>query len=132
MPNSSTIAQLTYWGEIITQVHLNEQDNVTLHSSLDQLVDSWIEKRIIYPAEGNRLRKDWWDRPFRFRCVMTTDGATVRISSDGADGVAQEGEGDDLVLEVELHYEPTTLVVRLRGVKNGTPFAREFSPVPGH
>lgn len=128
-PNSSTIATLSVWSEVITEVHYGERDWIGRFSTIDEILEAWVEWGILIQSEATRLRRDWWGNSFHFHC-STTDGVLiVKIRSDGADGISQDGQGDDVLLELTLPINPMFAKARLRGVKNGKLYVRELSPM---
>jgi hypothetical protein len=52
--------------------------------------------------EHSLLRADGWGRRYHWQ-VFDRDGAKIiKITSDGEDGISQQGGGDDLYIEVTI------------------------------
>ena len=51
-------------------------------------------------VEVDRYLNDWWGRAFNLDIRGEGTTSIIRITSSGANGVFEEGEGDDLYLEI--------------------------------
>jgi hypothetical protein len=43
---------------------------------------------------------DSWNHPYRWKAIRDAKRTIIRVMSDGPDGISQDGEGDDLWVEI--------------------------------
>jgi hypothetical protein len=60
--------------------------------------------------------KDHWGRPFRLERVREPGITRVRVLSDGANGIAENGEGDDLYVEVIVFDFDNSVKIKLKRI----------------
>ena len=78
-------------------------------------VASWF-----HSSDVDLIKHDFWDRPFEWSVRIEGERTIVRLTSYGSNGINEEGEGDDLYLEVTIvkDREPEILVKDEKGEIN--------------
>jgi hypothetical protein len=97
-----TIFKLRVLGEITTAL---VQDGVNLrqiHSVQELLAAAHASKRVTeYDYIQKYYETDYWRRAFRWAISTNQEGETVvQITSDGKNGIPEDGKGDDLYIEI--------------------------------
>jgi hypothetical protein len=72
--------------------------------SVDDLLRRAAKEGVISEPEIDYrgYHRDAWGRPYRWQVVAEGAEITVRIVSDGNDGISQEGQGDDIYVEIMI------------------------------
>ena len=98
--NVATTQSLKSWGLlIVAEVETGNGDFVFSGEIRDVLKRCRLDKRYS-DAELSELEHDFWDQPFRKTVDKQGDTKRLRIVSSGANRKLEDGEGDDLVLEL--------------------------------
>jgi hypothetical protein len=104
--NSLTARQLQVFGRVLERYH-NQGNDIRALKSLDQFLTTAKDKGCLTqddftplgPDPGDGWTTDFWGRKLRWQITTNRSDTILRILSDGADGVPQEGQGDDIYLE---------------------------------
>jgi hypothetical protein len=99
---AETYALLQDWGKSLETAHKVGVD-VAKYPDLESAYKELKQLKII-EAEGwpGRMKRDYWERPFRWEIRKQGMTTIIRIISDGRDGISQKGEGDDLYLDFSI------------------------------
>jgi hypothetical protein len=82
-----------------------------MQQSLREAADHLKSRMVINDYEHSQLIADGWGRPFRWKVLHQGTDKVITITSDGDDGVSQDGSGDDLFIEATV---PRTGPIKLR------------------
>jgi hypothetical protein len=63
-------------------------------------------------GEIDMFKADYWGRPFRFCRAVEEARVRIRILSDGRNGIPENGQGDDLYVEILLETGKASLELR--------------------
>lgn len=80
-------------------------EDISAFNSVDDLVGSLLKRNWILHDEADSFRKDYWRNPFVLRINSDRGTKKVRIISGGPNGLIEEGDGDDLYVEVTIHSD---------------------------
>jgi hypothetical protein len=98
-----TRTRLQKWADIISRVAANNLDDPGHYNSLGEVMSAWREKGFVEawipPID---LERDAWGTPFSWNVSSVGKTIRIRITSAGANGVYEGGEGDDIVLEATI------------------------------
>jgi hypothetical protein len=95
-----THGRLQVWGEAMVWVLDKGDADLEKYASLDEVLSGWKNKELIDPGLIPDLEKDAWGRTFDWYAAHEDGILVVCVSSAGANGVGDEGEGDDLWVRV--------------------------------
>ena len=101
---SDTLHRLKNWPEAI-HVALQVNDDIRTYKNLSEFVAAWKKKAhsVVACVSADYTLNDVWGQPIELRILTYSDDLKqVRILSLGKDGISQDGEGDDLYVEVIL------------------------------
>ncbi len=94
----------TYISEYCEHADQKEMERLRHAQSLEELWANLHAKKIeghaIAPVEGAGDRIDAWGHPYTLQVKSQGPEMVVRIISSGPNGVFEDGEGDDLYVEV--------------------------------
>lgn len=71
-------------------------------SSLEATVRLLVDKGYVAasPSTFPHLMQDYWKRSFVWQVSRSHDATRIRIISRGPNGILEDGEGDDLFVEI--------------------------------
>lgn len=95
-----TIANLQVWADVLEYVVQNHLDSPCKYSTTDEVIKTWSRKGHIPVGWVNFLEEDAWGRPFQWNIVKEKDCIGVRVLSRGRNSKHENGDGDDLWVEV--------------------------------
>jgi len=113
---SFTIENLNSLGTDIINWYLEsdpkEKDFIRHVRTMDELASHIKAKNPSVEVE-NHL-SDWWGRPFKLNVRAEGPRTAIRITSSGANGVFEDGQGDDLYLEIVLDSDGERVETKLK------------------
>ena len=74
--------------------------------------------------EIDMFKADYWGRPFRFLRAVEEARVRIRILSDGRNGIPENGQGDDLYVEILLETGKASLELRKLSATGGATLER--------
>jgi hypothetical protein len=77
-------------------------DEVAGFHTLRDFLDEAEKGRLNVGPYPHYYENDGWRRPFLWDVKLARDEAVIHITSSGANGIPEEGAGDDFVLEVRI------------------------------
>jgi len=97
----TTAHKLAILGKTVARFVAEDPDAPEL-GSLQSLLSAAAERNWldIDDSETGSFEVDNWKRAFRWRKTGKGANTVVRVVSDGANGIAEGGEGDDLYVEI--------------------------------
>jgi|GEM_PF-3426158 len=112
-----TVHILKSWGEILVSVINARADTPESYKSLKEALDQGIAKGYFADHDPQKMRRDYWGRDFIWE---VKDGKTIRIVSMGRNGVYDNGEEDDLVVQIWRTDSGAQMSIRLPpGIRGG-------------
>jgi len=101
MARDVTLHRLSTLAEGIT-ISLQEREKVEDLTSLENAVRLLTEKGYVKasPSTRSELMQDYWKRPFEWELSQTDGKTRIRILSRGPNGILENGQGDDLFVEI--------------------------------
>ncbi len=107
--NAQTVSALKSWGESIIVLHEMGIDLEKYHST-DVILLEWKGTGVFDTTDLGRFEHDYWGNPFRWELRRENRDVVVMIGSNGRNGIWENGEGDDLYLEIFIATsgKPTT------------------------
>lgn len=108
LERSSTWVRLQEFGLVMLELQKRGVD-LGRFSSIEDIVTAANEKKVGFSSSSVPITQDFWRKPLR--CVVTpskNDQVSIRIISDGLDGVFSNGEGDDLYVEIRIDNQGKT------------------------
>ena len=78
------------------------------YKSANQALEELKNKRLVDGFPINRMKEDYWGRPFQWLVKTQGADAVIRVGFKGRDGVSQEGEGDDLYMDFFIKVDGTS------------------------
>jgi hypothetical protein len=101
--------RLHCWCEILALLK-RERIDVSKHTSINELVDTFRSTGMGRVYNLNRLRYDCWNRPFRMEShhEPETNDLIIVISSAGRNGVLEMGKGDDISTAITVGASAVT------------------------
>jgi len=111
-PIGETLYRLDALSELV--LRLKESGHIVCqYGSVDDLLEDARAKGMIREAEVDRLSTDYWGRPYRWEVEVRPPDTVIRIISSGRDGVFENGEGDDVSIEIRIP-ERGRAIIRVR------------------
>jgi hypothetical protein len=114
--NAQTRHILAEWGLEVSAVSEAQFEgkrvDLTQYKTAEQFCSKWINK-----DDRKLMERDIWGRPFGWSVRTEGERTIVRVSSWGRNGINENGEGDDLYVEVTIlkGREPQTLLKDEKG-----------------
>ena len=111
---------------IVVALHEDGRDLQSLRRLPEMLA---VAARLGYLPQTQYTDKDFendgWGRPYRWRLSNSGDETCTRILSDGRNGKPEDGEGDDLYLQIqEIDGKITNIELKGAGSGSGLEEAR--------
>ncbi len=110
-----TLADLSYLGHVGVLV-LDKGATPAELQSLESLISAALKYHVgdtLKDEDDARWTRDRWGRSFKWNTSSSEPQIVVRITSNGRDGLSQNGEGDDLYVEIRKHTnEPAKMKLR--------------------
>jgi hypothetical protein len=100
--NQQTLFVLRLWAETILVVHKTGADDSLKYDSIRSVFTSWKNKGIIRESERQLVPMDYWESELRWEVRSRNEDKSIRITSAGRNTLYEEGEGDDLYVEITL------------------------------
>jgi hypothetical protein len=113
--NDLSAADLYRLGHFAAEVYSKQPVDFGKCQSVDEFLKVLQGTDLVPPFRWSDFNQDTWGRSFRWSVTRSNENETVRMLSDGRDGISQAGEGDDLYLELRI-VKRTRLEVRVRTV----------------
>ncbi len=111
-----TFENLQSLGTDIMRLYLEsdpmEKEHIRHVRTMDELASHLKAQNPSVEVE-NHL-SDWWGRPFKLDSRAEGPRTTIRITSSGRNGVFEDGQGDDLYLEIILDSDSERVEIKLK------------------
>lgn len=92
---AATYYNLRLWVDYIKICH-ETGTPICEQGNLDDALGLLKQKNIVERTVVRLLMDDGWGRKFRWSAVKTTSGCRITITSDGRNGIWENGAGDDI------------------------------------
>jgi hypothetical protein len=115
---SWTALRLETIGQSIASLHVLGYD-VTKATSLEEVVNEAVKKKLIDADDyqsSKQYKEDWWGHALIWEKSFSEDEVYIRVLSNGPDGINQDGEGDDLFVEVRISTKNSETKIVLKSL----------------
>jgi hypothetical protein len=99
--NGETTAALKRWGETIMVLHEMGTD-LEKYASTAEILAEWEASGVFDTTDLGPFKHDYWGNPYRWETRRENGEIVIRIGSNGRNGIWENGEGDDLYLEISI------------------------------
>jgi hypothetical protein len=109
---AETVGTLGPLSDVAVRLFVKGKVDISKFNTLEEMVSVAIEKNWLEKENEFSYCHDAWERPFRWCVKKNAELTVIRIISDGANGINEGGEGDDLYVEIRIpkQGEPTTFL----------------------
>jgi hypothetical protein len=98
---AQTWSNLVTWSECIKSTH-DAGIDLAKKTSAKEAADYLKNIGAVSGLEYSQLASDAWGRPYHWQVSVHDATKIIKITSDGKDGISQDGGGDDLFIEVDI------------------------------
>ena len=98
---AQTWSQLRFWGDTIESLH-KAGFSLKMYKSPKEAADFLKKLNALTDHEYSLLIEDAWHRSFHWKMFEDKGSKIIKIISDGKDGIRENGDGDDLFIEVTI------------------------------
>jgi hypothetical protein len=110
---AATYFSLRLWGDYTKDAY-KARLPIYEQRTLDEALALLRENKLLNDTDYKLLANDGWGRRFRWRSSGTDGAFTITITSDGKDGLPQDGAGDDIVAIIQKPESSATIAVSIR------------------